>query len=76
MKSAISEKGQIVIPKRLRDRLGYRPGQELAFEEVEGRLVVTKVRAEDPVDRVYGILKSKHSSDELVDELRGPATRK
>ncbi len=54
MKSTISEKGQVTIPKRLRDRLGIRPGDELDFTEVDGRLMATKQVAEDPLERVYG----------------------
>jgi AbrB family looped-hinge helix DNA binding protein len=29
MKTTVSEKGQVTIPKRLRDRLGIRPGEVL-----------------------------------------------
>lgn len=32
MKTTVSKKGQITIPKASRDRLGIRPGQELAVE--------------------------------------------
>ena len=33
MKAVVSEKGQVTIPKTLRDRLGIRPGQVLDFAE-------------------------------------------
>lgn len=42
MKSIVSEKGQVTIPKACRDRLGLRPGTVLEFDAVEGRLVGTK----------------------------------
>jgi AbrB family looped-hinge helix DNA binding protein len=73
MKSRVSERGQITIPKRLRERLGILPGQVLEFEADHGRLVATKVAARDPVDAVYGMLGEKGSTDEFVDEIRGPA---
>ncbi len=76
MKSSVSEKGQVVIPKPLRDRLGIRPGQELDFEEDHGRLIATKVRAEDSVESVYGILASRESTNALMRRLRGPAKAK
>jgi antitoxin PrlF len=71
MKSVVSEKGQVTIPKVLRDRLGLRSGQVLDFREERGRLVAIKATPEDPVERVYGILKPGRSTDALVRALRG-----
>jgi len=71
MKARVSEKGQVTIPKQLRDRLGIRPGETLDFEEERGRLVATKVVTRDPVDAVYGILALPAPTDRLLDELRG-----
>jgi len=72
MKATVSGKGQVTIPKALRQRLGIRPGQALEFREESGSLVATKVSAADPVESVYGILDLGASTDELVAELRGP----
>jgi AbrB family looped-hinge helix DNA binding protein len=47
MKTIVSEKGQITIPKALRERLGILPGTILEIEASEGKLVVTK---KDQVD--------------------------
>lgn len=71
MKSTVSERGQVTIPKDVRDRLGIRPGQVLEFAAEEGRLVATKKAARDPVDAVYGILGREGSTDELIIALRG-----
>jgi len=73
MKTTVSERGQVTIPKRLRERLGIRPGQVLDFQEEEGRLVATKDVRQDPVDAVYGVLRLKRSTDQLMTELRGEA---
>ena len=73
MKTVVSEKGQVTIPKRLRDRLGIRPGQILEVSEENGRLVAVKASLQDPVDSVYGILDLKASTDELLVVLRGKA---
>ena len=73
MKTTVSEKGQVTIPKPLRDRLGIRPGQMLDFREEQGRLVATKAAAQDPVESVYGILKLGHPTDKLIISLRGKA---
>ena len=42
MKTTISEKGQVTIPKPLRVRLGLFSGQVLEVKEESGRLVMAK----------------------------------
>jgi len=70
--ATVSERGQIVIPKPLRDRLDLRPGQKLECREEAGRLVIVKAAEPvDPVDAVYGILKLRRGSDATVAALRG-----
>lgn len=72
MKAVVSEKGQVTIPKQLRDRLGIRPGEVLEFDEEGGRLVAIKQQRRAPLDSVYGILRVDSTTDELITELRGP----
>jgi antitoxin PrlF len=71
MKAVLSEKGQVTIPKPLRDRLGLRTGQTLEFREAAGKLVVEKAETQDPVAAVYGILKLGCGTDQAMAELRG-----
>jgi AbrB family looped-hinge helix DNA binding protein len=72
MKTTVSEKGQITIPKPLRVRLGISTGQVLEVREERGRLVMSKKRSSrDAIDELYGILKLGRSTDEIMDELRG-----
>lgn len=72
MNATVSEKGQVTIPKPLRDRLGIRPGEVLDFEEEGGRLIARKTDSRDPVDMLYGTVRLAARPDELLDELRGP----
>ncbi|MBI4209004.1 MAG: AbrB/MazE/SpoVT family DNA-binding domain-containing protein [Deltaproteobacteria bacterium] len=68
----VSEKGQVTIPKALRDGLGIHPGQVLDFYEKNGHLVAAKLMPEgNPVDSVYGILDLKKTTDDLIPILRG-----
>jgi AbrB family looped-hinge helix DNA binding protein len=71
MLSTVSEKGQITVPKRLRERLGIRAGDRLELSEEEGRLVARKTVAEDPVAAAYGILDTEETTDEAMRALRG-----
>jgi AbrB family looped-hinge helix DNA binding protein len=71
MKTVVSEKGQVTIPKPLRDRLGLEPGQVLDFQEIKGRLVAAKLPPQDPVSGVYGILRLGQSTDDAMRQLRG-----
>jgi antitoxin PrlF len=73
MKTVVSEKGQVTIPKALRDRLGIRAGQVLDFRDEQGQLVATKAPSEDVVDSVYGILKLTRPTNQIITSLRGPA---
>jgi antitoxin PrlF len=72
MNARVSEKGQVTIPKPLRDRLGIRPGEVLDFEEEGGQLIARKSVSQDPVDALYGMLALPARPDALLDELRGP----
>jgi antitoxin PrlF len=71
MKTTVSEKGQITIPKPLRVRLGLRKGQVLDVRENKGKLVIAKQDSRDPIDELFGSLKLGRRTDEIIDELRG-----
>jgi AbrB family looped-hinge helix DNA binding protein len=73
MKTVVSEKGQVTIPKRLRERLGLEPGTAIEFEESDGRLVGRKLVPQNHLDELLGIMKLPVSVDEFIEELRGPA---
>jgi antitoxin PrlF len=69
----VTSKGQVTIPKEIRERLGIHPGEGLGFEERDGLLVVSKVVTESPFDKWMGRLKhlKGRRSDDLVREARG-----
>ena len=71
--SILRKKGQVTIPKPLRDRLGLEPGQEIEFEEREGALIVRPQAPADPLRRLVGLLPSPIDVDAYLEETRGPA---
>jgi AbrB family looped-hinge helix DNA binding protein len=73
MKTVASEKGQMTVPKRLRDRLRIRPGQTLEVCEDNERQVATKLNEQDPRRQRLWLLELPVSTDELLAVLRGKA---
>lgn len=71
MKTKMTERGQVTIPKPLRRRLGLRAGQVLVVREERGELVMTKELPEDPLESVTGIVDLGGTTDEALTALRG-----
>lgn len=71
--ATVTSKGQVTIPKKVRDRLGVHPGEDVGFEEKEGLVVIAKVVTKSPFDKWVGKLAKLEgqTSDDLVKELRG-----
>ena len=69
----ISERGQITIPQKFRERFGLKPFTEVEMVEENRHLVLRKkVAAECPMDRFVGILGAKgNRTDDIIEELRG-----
>ena len=68
----ISERGQITIPKALRDRFGMRADVEVEVIPTENGLLIQKrTAAKHPVERVYGILGGGEDIDAYIEEIRG-----
>ena len=74
MKAVVAERGQVTIPKPLRDKLGIRPGTELEFAAKNGTLVARKVEI-DPVSRVFGCLGGLVDTDRFIRVLRADAKK-
>ena len=69
----VTSKGQVTIPKEVRQRLGVHAGEDIGFEEKEGNFVVRKVVTTSPFDKWAGKLKHLKGkrSEDLVREARG-----
>lgn len=69
----ITSKGQITIPKKVRDRLGVSEGESVYFDEVDGEFRMKKAASKSPFDKWVGFLKnpSGRTIDDLIEEMRG-----
>ena len=68
----ISERGQITIPKRLRDLFGMNQNVEVEITPTENGLLIQKrSAAQHPVERVSGILDGTVDVDRYIEEIRG-----
>ena len=74
----ITSKGQVTIPKRIRDHLGLKPGSEVEFAFGTDKEVVLKTKREDlkePAESrfaaIRGTLDLGMTTDEFMRFLRG-----
>lgn len=54
----MTSKGQVVLPKPVREQLRWVAGTQLEVEVVAGAVRLTPLAAEDPIDAPYGCLKN------------------
>lgn len=65
----VSSKGQIVVPKRIRDALRLKPGMRLQVE-LQGDRLVLKPLHEGIADHLYGRFRGGDLTDDLEAEHR------
>jgi len=78
----VTEKGQVTIPKGIRDRLGITPGSEVDFVSTEDGALLVKLddahghqisSFEEWAASVQGIMDTQGmTTDEYMDWIRGP----
>lgn len=72
--ATVSSKGQVTLPKRVRDALGIRAGAELSFEIQPGQVILRREVPESALARWKGHLKDSaagRSTDDVIVEMRG-----
>jgi antitoxin PrlF len=72
-RTKVTSKGQVTIPKDIRERLGLRTGDEIEFVDDRQGFRVQKRVAESPFRKYRGHLKhlAGRDPDELVEQMRG-----
>ena len=77
MTTTVTSKGQVTIPKRVRDASGVKPGKSVNVEYVDGKVVISPVAAAGKSDfrkrleKVRGTLDLGMSADEFMKMMRG-----
>lgn len=74
MKAIVAQRGQVTIPKPLRDKLGIRPGTVLEFIAKDGTLIARKVET-DRISQVFGCLGGRNDTDKFIRALRGNSAK-
>jgi AbrB family looped-hinge helix DNA binding protein len=70
----VTSKGQVTVPKRLREKFGITTETPVEFQEDRGRLVLVKKDVEPAVRRIRGRLKRLpfgRDVDAFVRAIRG-----
>jgi AbrB family looped-hinge helix DNA binding protein len=76
----VTTKGQVTIPKDIREALGIEPGDEITFEEGESGYTIRKeppttADGDDPFTKHRGRADSTDSMPERMRRLRGEYPR-
>ncbi len=64
--SSLTIKGQVLIPKRIRNKFGFKPGSKVVFQETEQGVVI-KPMDESFFDAMIGILEKGDLQKEKAD---------
>lgn len=74
MEATVAERGQITLPKAVRDALGLTKGTTLKVE-LDGARIILRKNVDDAISRARGRFKLPEGTgtDEVMRELRGPA---
>jgi AbrB family looped-hinge helix DNA binding protein len=75
MATTVTSKGQVTIPKAVRDRLGIKPGNAVDFQvEADGKVILLKVKGDASRSRfeaLRGVAGPGPSTDEIMAMSRG-----
>lgn len=73
MTSTVGERGQVTIPKEIRERFGIRPGDRVRFSIEDDQILLLRELSTDPLQQLVGLVSDGRRTDEVMDALRGPA---
>ena len=65
----LSSKGQVVLPKPIRDRLRLKSGDQFRARVLDGKIILDPVQ-DDVIERLHGIFAGSNMLKELEEEHR------
>ncbi|MFB6253207.1 MAG: AbrB/MazE/SpoVT family DNA-binding domain-containing protein [Halobacteriaceae archaeon] len=76
----VTTKGQVTIPKEIREELGIEPGDKVIFEETDVGYTIQKsepttAEGDDPFEKYRGSANSEETMPERMQRLRGEYPR-
>ncbi len=70
MEAKITSKGQLTLPKPLRNKLGLKTGDNIIIRETSEGYVLEKELDQERFKKYVGYLNQESDSDKVVEELR------
>ena len=66
--STITSKGQVTIPKEIREHFGWKDGEKIVFLERENEVVI-RPKIKDPVKKLRELRKQIRFSEKEIDDM-------
>ena len=73
----VGERGQVTVPKRLRERFGLAPGEEVEFQVVNDQIVLVKAAPKLNLEKWKGYCRDSFTDlgyegvDDFIEDVRG-----
>lgn len=77
MATTVTVKGQVTLPKKVREAAGIKPGDKVEVRATAAGVLIEKPRADDAYKaRLYalgrrGLIRDKMTTDEFMKQMRG-----
>ena len=71
MTHKMGPKGQVVVPKELRERHGLKPGDEIEFDETQGEIRIRRAKTKAEIlDELQGLMAGSNLLEAYMEEKR------
>lgn len=67
----VTRKGQITIPKPIREELGIEPGDEVDITQTSDGILIRKDSNRRRIERWQGVIETNETVEERMADLRG-----